>query len=123
MAIHHVNRFQNFARLMSLNRSVNVYHYVYDHPHDKAMHGFDLPAVFGNAFPASMGTPPPSTLINRTQSIWARFAAVGTPGVRQWPSVQPDSQVKAWVLGPTVEYAEEVEHAACPGWTRAADKA
>ena len=95
--------------------------FVYDFPHDMAIHGSDVFAVFGNFDPNTTypGMPtPPQTLVNLSQHTWVSFATTGQVG---WAEVDLAEPIRAQVLGEELR-SLQIESAACGNWTEALDK-
>lgn len=117
------------CQVASLARRIKTHHgessvfaFVYDFPHDDALHGSDVLAVFGSFDPTSHspGMPtPPQGLVNLVQHTWVSFAKTGRVG---WPEVDSAQPVRAQVLGeaPTLL---QIESTACTNWTEALNKA
>lgn len=99
-----------------------VYSYVIDwaapnFPELGAIHGLDLPLVFGNfdAWSWALGDNPPQELSNTMQAAWIAFAKTGNPNhaaIPDWPLY--DSEKRATML-----FGETVEVVSDPlGWVR-----
>eukprot|EP00927_Polykrikos_kofoidii_P066549 TRINITY_DN62128_c0_g1_i1.p1 TRINITY_DN62128_c0_g1~~TRINITY_DN62128_c0_g1_i1.p1 ORF type:complete len:573 (+),score=47.26 TRINITY_DN62128_c0_g1_i1:49-1767(+) len=105
-------------RLSKQWRDSQVFVYIYDFPHDNAMHGEELAAVFGDGNPPPFSVPPPS-LVKLVQQSWTTFAASGSPDqTGDWPRVATSSPVHAQVLSlkPAVVLFEAP---ACQSWNAA----
>ena len=85
-----------------------------------ALHGMDVPLVFGNFRPGVYslvyaGPPTASDLAlgNEVRAAWTRFAHTGAPG---WPEYRPGGQVKIWDgRNPVGRYPEETSRRVARG--------
>ena len=101
-----------------------VYMYVYDFPHDVALHGSDIAATFGSNSVTGSKTDTPEAAVELVQHAWTQFAKTGVPelpgqGSPKWPRVGgAESTPQAVVLGEQVKIVA-AEAAACAAWVPA----
>ena len=99
-----------------------VYSYLIDwaapnFPELGAIHGLDLPLVFGNfdAWSWALGDNPPQELSDTMQAAWIAFAKTGNPNhatIPDWPLYEPEKRA-------TMQFGETPEVVSDPlGWVR-----
>ena len=112
-----------YAQRVAARKGSQVYFYVYDNPHNAAVHGAELPAVFGAVGEVSLeGTilRTSAKLVQRTQQIWTDFAkgqniSEVVPG---WPQIQDGTSVHAMLIGEETSVLE-ISTARCAAWEAA----
>lgn len=112
-----------FAKRVAARPGSQVYMYIFDNPKGICGHGFELPAVFGNAPEVMLEgriLKTSEALVRRTQHIWTEFAKGHhlREVVPSWPQIQTDSSVYAMLMGEEMNVLE-ITTAQCAAWIAA----
>jgi para-nitrobenzyl esterase len=105
----------------ALTQTEPVYRYLYTHGlyGGPAMHGQEVPFVFGTFAAAYYGpSPAEQALSDELQSYWVNFAATGNPngdGLPTWSAYNPAAD-NALTLDTTISDTSGVDAAGCNLW-------
>lgn len=114
---------RRFARAAATGGSPGVFRYLFSYPASRlhgAIHGIELPFVFGTfgAVPGLTPSPEALALGEAMSGSWARFAATGDPngpGLASWPPYDPGRDATlVWDSPPSA--VDGVRTAQCDFW-------